>query len=127
MGALTTVTANLLVDHVNGVTPFTAPTTPLKLKLMTVIGSAASAGTEVSGGSYAAASITMGASSAGSAANTNAITFTNMPVCTVVAVEIWDSNGTPTRRWWGAVTTSKTYAVGDNATIAIGAITTALS
>jgi hypothetical protein len=122
MGALTTVTANLIVDHVNGVAAFTEPTTPLKLKLMTVIGSAASAG-----GSYAAASITMGSSSAGSAANTNAITFTNMPACTVVAVEIWDSNGTPTRRWWGAVTTSKTYASGDNATIAIGAITTALS
>lgn len=69
----------------------------------------------------------MGSASAGSAANTNSLSFTGMPACTVVGIEIWDSNGSPTRRWWGAVTASKTYGAGDTATIAVGAVTVSLT
>lgn len=127
MGALVQATANKVVDYVNTVATYTQPTSPLKLRLMTANGSATAAGTEVSGGSYASQTITMGSSSAGSASNTNAITFTNMPACTVVGVEIWDSAGTPVRLWWGAVTTSQTYAAGNNATVAIAAVSTTLS
>lgn len=127
MGALTTATANALIDHVNGVAALTEPTTPLKVKLMTANGSAGAAGTEVTGGSYAAQTITMGSASSGTAANTNSIAFTGMPSCTVVGLEIWDSNGTPTRRWWGSVSASKTYNPGDTATIAIGAVTVSLT
>lgn len=127
MGALVQTIANKAMDHINAVTPFTEPTSPLKLKLMTANGSATSAGTEVTGGSYVAQTITMGSSSAGVAANTNAITFSAMPADTVVGVEIWDTAGTPLRLWWGAVTTSQTYASGNNATVAVGAISTTLS
>jgi hypothetical protein len=127
VGALTTPTANAVIDHVNGVAAFTEPTAPLKVRLMTANGSAASAGTEVAGGLYTAQTIAMGSASAGSAANTNAISFTGMPACTVVGIEIWDSNGSPVRRWWGAVSASKTYGAGDTATIAIGAVTVSLT
>lgn len=127
MAAIATTTANKTLDHLNAVTALTLPTSPLKLKLFTTTGTAGATGTEVSGGSYASQTITMGAAASGSAANTNAITFTNMPVCTVTGFEIYDTAGTPLRVWFGNVTTSKTYAAGDNATIAIGAITTALS
>ena len=127
MGALTIPTANALIDHVNGVAALTEPTTPLKVRLMTANGSAAAAGTEVTGGSYAPQTITMGSASAGSAANTNTLSFTGMPACTVVGIEIWDSNGTPTRRWWGAVSASKTYGAGDTATVAVGAVTVSLT
>lgn len=127
MGALVQTIANKVMDHVNAVAAFTEPTAPLKLKLMTANGSATAAGTEVSGGSYAAQTITMGSSSAGVSSNSNAITFSAMPAATVVGVEIWDSSGTPQRLWWGAVTTSQTYAAGNNATVAIGAVSATLS
>lgn len=127
MGALTTTTANALIDHVNGVAALTEPATPLKVRLMTANGSAGSAGTEAAGGSYTPQTITMGAASAGSAANTNALSFAGMPACTVVGIEIWDSNGSPTRRWWGPVSASKTYGAGDTATIAVGAVTVSLT
>lgn len=127
MGALVQTIASKAMDHINAVTAFTEPTSPLKLRLMTANGSATAAGTEVTGGSYASQTITMGAASAGVASNSNAITYAAMPACTVVGVEIWDTAGTPLRLWWGAVTTSQTYAAGNNATVAIGAVSTTFS
>lgn len=127
MGAIPTTTANKLVDHLNAVASFTEPTSPLKLRLMTANGSASTAGTEVTGGSYASQSITMGSSASGTAANTNAITFSGMPACTVVGVEIWDSSGTPQRLWWGATTSSQPFNAGNTGTVAVGAITTTLN
>jgi hypothetical protein len=50
-----------------------------------------------------------------------------MPAVTVVGVELWDSAGTPARKWWGALTASKTLNSGDTFSIASGSLTAALS
>lgn len=121
MGALTTSTINKVLDHLNGVASYT-PTGPLKARLMTVNGSAASAGTEVTGGSYAPQTITLGAASSGSASNSGLLTYSAMPACTVVGVEIWDSAGTPVRLWWGALTASRNLLANDDFFLPIGSI-----
>ncbi len=108
-------------------TAVTRPTDPIKVKLTTTTGTDSAAGTEVTGGSYAAQSVTFGAASAGSIANTTTVTFTNMPAATVLAVELWDSAGSPIRLAYGALTASKTTNAGDTFTIAIGALTMALA
>jgi hypothetical protein len=56
MGALATAVANKTLDHLNLTAAYT-PTGPLKLRLMTVNGSAAAAGIEVTGGTYASQTI----------------------------------------------------------------------
>lgn len=112
-GGVTTAVANKIVDHLTTVASFTAPTGPVKVKLYTTTGTAGSAGTEVTGGSYAAQSATFGSSSAGSASNTGAVTFTNMPACTVTGVELYDSAGSPLRLAWGPLAASKTLNSGD--------------
>lgn len=79
-------------------TASTPPATPMTLALVTVVGDDATPGTEVTGGSYARQQITF--TTGGSAvSNDTLVSFTNMPACTVVGVEIWDSAATP-RRWW---------------------------
>lgn len=127
MGSVVTTEANgILTSSVKG-TAYTAPTAPINLALVTVIGSASAAGTEVTGGSYARQPITWGTASAGSIANSVAITFTAMPAVTVVGVDIWDSAGTPIRRWWGAVSPNKVLGSGDTLSFAIGALSVGLT
>lgn len=118
---LTDTAENLILDHINGTTAWT-PTGPLKLRLMTANGTDSTAGTEVTGGSYASQTITFAASSAGAATNSNALSYTSMPSCTVVGFEVWDSNATPKRLWWIPATTSKVVNAGDTYSVAIGAI-----
>lgn len=126
MANLTTTAANKILDHVNGVTSWT-PTTPLKVALMTVLGSAASAGTEVTGGSYARQTLTPAAASGEVAASSSALVFASMPACMVVGLEVYDSAGTPVRIWWGPLAASRTLTAGDSLTLATAAITDALS
>ena len=127
MPALVTAEANRLLDASLGVATFTAPTGSMKLALATSASSASAAGTEVTGGSYARQNITFGSASAGSSANTGAVTYTNMPAATVTHVDVYDSNGTPRRAWYGALSASKTTALGDTLSFAISAITISLS
>lgn len=115
--------ANRLLDASFGVTSYTAPTTPMKLALVTANGSATSAGTEVTGGSYARQTLTMGSASGGANANSGSISFTSMPAATVVGVEVYDSAGSPRRAWWGALTSSKTVGAGDTLSFATSSIT----
>lgn len=103
----------------------TAPTLPLKLRLMSANGSDSTPGTEVAnagGSAYAAQSVTIGAATVngGPVTNTADVTFTNMPATTVVGVEVWDSAGTPFRWWWGALSASKGTNLGDPATFLAG-------
>jgi hypothetical protein len=83
----------------------TAPTTPLKARLMTALGSDSAAGTEVTGGTYAAPTIAFGSSTGGAAATNSAdVDATGMPntdAAPVLGIEIWDTAGTPFRWWWG--------------------------
>jgi hypothetical protein len=73
-------------------------------------------------GSYADQTITFNAAASGSASSALRSSFTNMPACTVVGFEIWDSNGTPRRIWWIPATTNRTVAAGDTYNVAAGAI-----
>jgi hypothetical protein len=124
------VESNHLVDAALGTTVYANPTGTTKLGLVTAAGSNTAAGTEVAnagGSSYSRQAITFTGASAGSAPNAAIINFTNMPACTVVGVEIWDSAGTPVRRFFGNLTASKTTALGDTLSFAAGAITVALA
>lgn len=120
----TSAEAARLIDASNGTTTFAAPTTPMKIALVTVIGSATAAGTEVTGGSYARQSVTWGAAAGNPATstNSNAQNFTGMPAATVVGIDEFDSNGTPRRSWWGNLTANKTTNSGDTLSFAIAAI-----
>jgi hypothetical protein len=127
MSGLTQTLDNKLLDHVNGVAAYPQPATPLKARLMTANGSAAAAGTEVTGGSYAAQSIAFAAAAAGAAANSAGVVYTAMPAVTVVGVEIWDSSGTPQRLWWAPLTTPKALSSGDMFQFDTGALQVGLT
>ena len=104
----------------------TALTGPLMVRLMTANGSDSAAGTEVvnaGGSTYAPQSVAFPAASGTTqTANSADLVFANMPACTVVGVEIWDSAGTPFRWWWGAATASKSVNLGDTLRILAGAL-----
>lgn len=132
MAALVAAHANNILDASLGTTTFVATTTPLKCRLLTAIGTASAAGTELgTGGSYVALTglspATMASASAESAASSVSLTQTNMPAATITAIELWDSAGTPARKWFGALTANKTTNSGDTFTIASGSLTAALS
>lgn len=116
---LTDVAENRSLDWLTGNT-VTAPVLPLKAALVTANGSDSTAGTEVTGGTYARQTIAFPAASGGTTSNGADVTFTGMPAATVVGVEIWDSAGTPVRWWHGALTTSKTLQAGDELKLAAG-------
>ena len=124
---LTTAAANRLIDASHGTTTLTAPVGQQKLALTTTAPSATSAGTKVTGGSYADQNLTMGSASGTSAANSAACTYSSMPAATVVGTDEYDSAGTPFRWWFAQLGTSRTTASGDTLTIATGAYTTALN
>lgn len=104
----------------------TALTGPLTVRLMTANGSDSVAGTEVvnaGGSTYTQQSVAFPAASGTTqTANSADLVFANMPACTVVGVEIWDSAGTPFRWWWGAATANKAVNLGDTLRILAGAL-----
>jgi hypothetical protein len=109
-----------------GIAVHVAPTTPMLLRLYSVIGSVSAAGTEDTGGSYAAQNLTtaLGTEANGTVTNTGAVTYTSMPATTTVAAEIHDSTAAPGRRCaWGGLTANKTTASGDTLTFAASSIT----
>lgn len=123
---LTNDAENKMLDALVGTASYTADT-PIKLALVTAAGSDSAAGTEVSGGSYARQTITFGAASGGSISNASTISFTNMPTCTVVGIELWDSAGTPKRLAYGGLTANKSLTSGDTLEFAASSITLSLS
>jgi len=124
-GNTTDVAELLMLDWINNVG---SPTRPpgLSLRLMTANGSDSSAGTEVTGGSYAAQSVTFSAASGGATSNSADVNFASMPATTVVGVEVWDTSGTPRRLWYGALSASKTVNSGDTFTLTAGQLTLSL-
>ena len=129
MAALAQVEATALLNASFGKVTFPTPTTPMMLRLMTANGSATAAGTQVTGGTYTPQNLTtaLGTAASGSITTTGAVTFTLMPAATVVGVEVWDSAGTPVRKWFGTTTSSITTTAGDTVTFAIGAISASLA
>lgn len=126
-GNFTNAAELLVLDWIDAVGSPTRPTTPLKCRLMTAAGSESAAGTEVTGGSYVAQSVTFTAAASGAASNTAALAFAAMPACSLVGVEVWDSAGTPVRLWYGPLTTNPTaVSSGDTYTIPIGSLALSL-
>lgn len=121
--ALSDYLENKLLDHVLGGSTFTQPSNKY-LALFTSATSDSAIGTEVTGGSYARQSLTFGtAASGGSKANTVAVTFTNMPACTVTHAAIMDaSTGGTNILFHGALATGLVIAAADNLVFAIGDI-----
>lgn len=123
-----------IVDASLATTTFVASTAPIHVRYMTANGSGTANGTELatSGGytsgtgaptvTFASASTTTGL-----AASNAAVTTTNMPATTVTGIELWDSAGTPIRKWYGALAASKTTASGDTFQIASAALTVAIT
>jgi len=108
-------------------------TGPIKCRLITTVGSSTANGTELatSGGytsGVGAPSLTFAAASAGTKASNSAVTVTNMPATSLNGVELWDSAGTPLRKWLGGITGApKTTNSGDTFTIASASLTEALT
>lgn len=124
MAALDQLEARRLLDAMLGTAAYTAPTTPIKDKLMTANGSTSANGTPVTGGSYADQTMAFGsATGAGSATNSGTVNHTGMPAVTVVGVELWDSAGTPRRQAFGPLTANKTTNSGDTFSFAASSVT----
>jgi hypothetical protein len=128
MANLVAVEANAILAASSGQAAYVAPTTPIMVALVTTTGTATGPGTEVSGGSYSRKSITFSPPAGGSITSNVALTYSNMPACTVTGVDEWDSAaGTPVRRWFGALSAAKTVNSGDTFSIAAGSYTKTLS
>ena len=117
---------NELLDALVGTSTYSI-TGATKLRLMTANGDDASAGTEVTGGSYARQTIAFDAAASGQIANNASISFTGMPAVTVVGIELYDSAGSPKRLAYGALTASRTITGGDTVQFASSAITLSLA
>lgn len=115
--------ANRLLDATLGSAAFPAPTLPIRIALNTVTGTNTSAGTELSGGSYARQPVTFGAASGFTATNNVAVTFTNLPAAVITGIELYDSASTPRRSWVGALTASKTVVAGDSLSFGVSTLT----
>ena len=98
--------------------------TPLKVALLTALGSDGAEGAEVSGGSYARQTITfLAATGTTTTSNSAQVQWANMPACTVVGFSIWDSSATPRRLWQIPRTGGEvTCTAGDTVTAAAGSI-----
>lgn len=124
---LTSSAAFTITPGTGGGSAFTF-TPPYFLRLMTVQGSNTSNGTQLSATGYTPGGNSMGSSafgapSAGVSASSNAVSWTAGAAWTaVVAVEVWDSSGTPQRILQGSIT-SITLANGNTLNFAVGSIT----
>jgi len=130
MAALNRAHAMALIDASLGTQTLTASTGAIKCRLYTVVGTAAATGTEVTSGSYVSQPVTFNASTNADppvATSSVLASYTGMPACTVVAVELWDSAGTPKRLWWGLLAASKVLNAGDTFQIASGSLTCSLA
>lgn len=105
--AFTNVVRNNILDAVNGVAAFQAPTGPMKVRLMTANGTVTANGTELStgagggsGAGYTAGgqTVTFPSAANGLVSPSATLRWDNMPATTIVGAEIWDSAGTP-KRW----------------------------
>lgn len=120
--------ATRLLNASFGEAAYTAPTAPMRLALMTNIGTATTAGAEVAnagGSAYARQDLSaaLPVATAPPLTSNAAISFTNMPDTSannIESVEVYDSAATPRRAWYGALTTARTTALGDTLTIASG-------
>lgn len=123
MAAKTDYLANALLNHVVRNIAFTSPTAVF-VALYTVAPTASTAGTEVSGGSYARQPIAFAAPSTGDTQNPSLVTF---PMATalwgsVVAMGVLDALSGGNLLYFGPLVTPKTVATNDTFTLPISAV-----
>lgn len=124
MAMFTQTEANaVLASTINGsaYTPTASYLTPT-----TTQGTATAAGTELSSSSGRQGWTLTTPITSGAAANSATITWTNMSAGTVVGVDSYSAATAGTRKHFGALTTSRTVASGDNLQISAGALTVSL-
>src|SRR6266705_4814739 len=105
-------------------------TPPYKLRLMSAQGSNTSYGTELATtGGYTAGGASLGttfcaAPSGGTQSNSNLVSWSATGTwATVVAIEIWDSAGTPLRWLQGSITSITGVVNGDTVQFAVASLT----
>lgn len=133
--ALDQTRANEILTWMHGGAAPTVLSGGTKVAILTVIGTATTAGTEVAtGGGYTAGTggrvaLTWGAAATGSQATSAVASVTNYPRAeSVAAIEIYESGGTFRRMEYGALAGgAKSMAAGDTLSFAAGAITSALA
>lgn len=118
-GNLTNYLENKLLDHFLGTTTYTKPSS-VYVGLYTVAPSDSSAGTEVTGGSYARQAAAFSAASGGATSNSANLDFTGMPACTVVAIGISDALSSGNLLLWGTLSSNKSLDSGDTLRISAG-------
>jgi hypothetical protein len=119
-GNLSNYLENKLLDHFLATTSYTAPS-DVYVALMTVAeDDTGTAGTEVSGGSYARQTATFDAAASGATQNSSNIDFTDMPACTVVGIAIYDASTAGNLLVHGTLTANKSLDAGDTLRIATG-------
>ena len=154
MGGASGLDSNRVVDYLQVVTGYSAPSAGTAvlatgfnsgassqghIRLMTVVGSSTVNGTELSGGSYvpgtgiAYATGTSGAfaaaaysSGSGSIQTNTTLSQAGMPAATTAGIEIWDSAGTPKRWPWGSLASAITTNNGDTLSFGTAAILASL-
>jgi hypothetical protein len=117
-GSLSNYAENKVLDHVLGTTTFTKPTT--YVALYTVAPTDSSAGTEVTGGSYARLAGAFDAATGGASSNSGNLDFTGMPACTVVAIGVLDNSTGGNLLIHGTLTANKVLDAGDTLRVAQG-------
>lgn len=127
MSVLDNAEANRLLEAIVGKNTYPATSAPLKMRLNTAVGSDSAAGTEVTpSGGYTAggqAVTTWNPAASRQITNSTVVSYPNMPAATVTSVDFYDSAGTPVRKLYGALGSSKVVAVGDTLSFAAGSIT----
>jgi hypothetical protein len=118
-GNLSDYLENKLLDHFLGTTSYTSPAT-VYVALYTVAPTDSTAGTEVTGGSYARQAVTFDAAASGATQNDSDIDFPGMPSCTVVAIGIHDALTSGNLLVHGTLTANKSLDAGDTLRIATG-------
>lgn len=119
MPALDSGTAQQVLAGLAGQSAFVASTAPLKIRLMVSTPTAAVPGTELSGAGYTAGGLTLAFAAPATTADGALMLSTGTPSWTngggaawvLYGFELWDSAGTPIRKWYG---------VWDDAPITIG-------
>lgn len=117
-----------VLDHVLGNTAYSAPAT-VYIALFTAAPSDSGGGTEVTGGSYARASVTNNTTnwpnaSGGAKSNGTDITFTTATANwgTIVAMGIYDASTAGNLLYWADLTVNKAINSGDTAKFTTGEI-----
>jgi len=127
MAEFTNYLEDKLLDHVLNNTSFTSPTT-VYVGLFTTAPTDSTAGTEVSGGSYARQVLSVSTASSGVVTSDADVTFPQATASwgTIVALGVHDADTSGNLLMYTDLTTSKTIDEGDILKVSSGSLTVTL-